>query len=183
MNSYSSPAACGGEIEFIKLSAGKPGILSAILRASYADLLRTDPEWESEAENWDQYDRDAFAQPGTVGACLFLTRAGGRIAGFASWDPRKGPEYGIVGHNCILPEFRGRGLGKIQIMEILSRFEKLSIRNAKATTLDHPFFAPAQSMYRSCGFRETSRIPWDRDTSRSLIQYERVISPRQLCPE
>jgi GNAT superfamily N-acetyltransferase len=164
-------------VEFAGLHDERPGILSALLRASYADLLRTDPGWEPEAENWDQYDREAFAHPTTVGACVFLTVAGGRTAGFASWDPRRGPEYGIVGHNCILPEFRGRGLGKIQLMEILSRFMKLSIRNAKATTLDHPFFVPAQRMYRFCEFRETRRIPWDRDTGFSLIQFESVLHP------
>ena len=45
-----------------------------------------------------------------------LWRVGGRIAGFGSWDPRQAPDYGIIGHNCVLPEFRGEGLGKQQIL-------------------------------------------------------------------
>ena len=161
--------------DFIPLDGEKPGIITAILRASYADLLKLDPRWESEQVNWDEYDREVFAHPKTVGSCLFLTRSNGRIAGFGSWDPRQRPEYGIVGHNCILPEFRGKGLGRQQIQEILRRFQKLGIKTAKVSTNDHPFFVPAQRMYIACGFREVRRITWDRDPSRKTIEYEKEI--------
>lgn len=158
--------------EFTALADESPGTIAALLRASYAELLKLDPRWDAEPANWDEYDRQVFAYPTTVGACLFLTRLGTRIVGFGSWDPRQRPEYGIVGHNCILPEFRGKGLGQQQILEILRRFRALGIKTAKVSTCAHPFFLPAQRMYVACGFREVRRTPWDRDPTRNLIEYE-----------
>jgi GNAT superfamily N-acetyltransferase len=166
----------GMNAEFTTLTIERPGTIATLLRASYADLLRVDPRWESELANWDDYDREVFARPKTVGACLFLTRLDKRIVGFGSWDPRQRPAYGIVGHNCILPEFRGRGLGRQQIQEILLRFQRRGIKIAKTSTSDHPFFVPAQRMYSACGFREVRRFPWDRDLCQKLIEYEKEIS-------
>lgn len=85
------------------------------------------------------------------------------------------PAYAIVGHNCILPEFRGKGLGKQQIQEILRRFQTLGIKTARVLTNDHPFFLPAQRMYGAIGFRELRRIPWDRDPNQKMIEYEKEI--------
>ncbi len=161
--------------EFTAIKDERPGTLSALLEASYADLLTRDPRWESERANWDAYDYEVFAHPETVGACLFLSWHRGRIAGFGSWDPRQRPEYGIVGHNCILPEFRGKGLGTQQIQEILRRFRMLGIKTAKVLTHDHPFFVSAQKMYAACGFREVRRTPWGRDPSQKVIEYEKEI--------
>jgi len=113
--------------------------------------------------------------PTPWGACVFLTGLDGLIVGFASWDPRQRPRYGIVGHNCILPEFQGRGFGREQIQEVLRRFRGLGIQTARATTCDHPFFAPAHRMYQACGFREVRRMPWDRDPGRIVTGYEKQI--------
>lgn len=98
------------------------------------------------------------------------------MSGFGSYDPRGKPEYGVIGHNCILPEFRGKGLGKQQIQEIFRRFQTIGIRTAKVSTNDHPFFVPAQWMYTASGFREVRRIPWDRNPRLSLIEYEKEIA-------
>jgi GNAT superfamily N-acetyltransferase len=154
----------------------KPGIIASLLGQAYADLVKSDPSlWEPEQENWEQYDREVFGQPISVGACVFLTRLDGRVVGFGSWDPRQRPYLGIIGHNCVLPEFRGRGLGKRQIQEILRRFREMAIETAKASTSDHPFFVPAQRMYATCGFREVRRILWDRDPKQRVIEYEKRI--------
>ena len=100
-------------LEFITPLDQKPGAIATLLRQAYAALVKSDPSlWEPEQANWEQYDCEVFGQPASVGACIFLTRLDGRIVGFGSWDPRQRPCFGIVGHNCILPEFRGRGLGK-----------------------------------------------------------------------
>jgi GNAT superfamily N-acetyltransferase len=163
------------DAEFAALGDEKPGTIAGLLRASYADLFKLDPRWEPEGANWDEYDREVFAHPGTVGACLFLTRLGGRVVGFASWDPRQRPACGVIGHNCILPQFRGRGLGRRQIEEVLDRFEGLRIQTARVSTNAHPFFIPAQRMYAACGFREVRRLPWDRDPSLTIIEYEKDI--------
>lgn len=164
-------------VEFTPITGEKPGLIAGLLGESYAELLKSDPLWESEIVNWEQYDHDVFAYPDTVGNSLFVTRLSGRIVGFASWDPRQRPEYGIVGHNCVLPEYRGRGLGKIQVAEVLRRFQSLAIKTAKVSTNDLPFFIPAQRMYAACGFREVRRIPWAGDPSTMLIEYEKALSP------
>lgn len=165
-------------LEFAEPAGATPGVIASLLKRSYADLVAREPAlWKGEETRWEQYDCEVFRQPDTVGACVFLTGLDGLIVGFASWDPRQGPRYGIVGHNCILPEFQGRGFGREQIREVLRRFQSLGIQTARATTCDHPFFAPAHRMYQACGFREVRRIPWDRDPGRMIIEYERRIDP------
>ena len=149
------------------------GIIDWLLNESYATLVETDTDlWNTEKENWKQFDRDVFENPDSVGSCAFLSWYGKDVVGFSSFDPRQRPIYGIIGHNCILPEFRGRGFGRQQIHENLRRFEQMNIRRAKVSTNDHPFFVPAQQMYIACGFREVARIPWDRDPQQNMIHYE-----------
>ena len=161
-------------IKFTTPLAGQRGIIASLLRQAYAELLKNNLLlWEPEQRNWEWYDDAVFEQPQTVGACLFLTLLNSRIVGFASWDPRQRPSFGIIGHNCILPEFRGQGLGKRQIQEILRRFSEQQFEMAKVSTNDHPFFVPAQRMYTACGFREVRRIPWERDPQQKIIEYEK----------
>ena len=163
-------------VEFTTPLDEKRGIIASLLRLAYAELVKIDPAlWESEQSRWTQYDDEVFGQPRTVGACVFLTRVDGRIVGFGSWDPRQEPRFGIIGHNCILPEFRGRGLGRQQIKEILRRFCEMRIETAKVSTRDHPFFVPAQRMYEACGFREVRRIPSGCDPRQKTIEYEKEI--------
>ncbi|BBO86193.1 hypothetical protein DSCO28_67590 [Desulfosarcina ovata subsp. sediminis] len=49
------------------------------------------------------------------------------------------------------------------------------IQTAKVTTNDNPFFVPAQRMYKSSGFHEISREPWERDRTQSLIHYQKRV--------
>jgi GNAT superfamily N-acetyltransferase len=163
------------DVEFAPLGDADPGTIAALLRASYARLLELDCRWTLEQANWDEYDRTVFAHPESVGACLFLTRFCGHIVGFGSWDPRPKPAYAIIGHNCILPEYRGRGLGRQQVQEILRRFRDLGVQTARVTTHAHPFFLRAQRMYLACGFREVRRIPWEKEPDQALIEYEKGI--------
>jgi GNAT superfamily N-acetyltransferase len=163
-------------LEFATILDETPGLIASLLNRSYADLAASEPSlWRGEQDRWEQYDRDVFEQPATVGASLFVTRLNGSIIGFASWDPRHRPRLGIVGHDCILPEFRGRGYGREQIKEVLRRFRGMGIQTACATTCDHPFFVPAQHMYEACGFHEVRRIPSDRNSCFVVIEYERRI--------
>ena len=154
----------------------KPGIIANLLKESYAELVSSDFEtWGPEQQNWGQFDQDVFAFPDTIGECVFLSWSGDQLVGFGSYDPRQKPELGIIGHNCVLPEFRRNGFGKQQIVEILRRFEAIGIQKAKVSTNDHPFFKPAQRMYISCGFKETMRVPWNRNPNLRLIEYEKKI--------
>ncbi|MCG2659663.1 MAG: GNAT family N-acetyltransferase [Kiritimatiellae bacterium] len=158
----------------------EPGIVAWLLKQSYAELVASDPKhWELELENWEQSDHSVFENPRTVGACTFLSWANTDLVGLFCFDPRPKPAYGVIGHNCILPQFRGQGFGKQQILEILRRFRETGIRQAKVSTNDHPFFVPARRMYTTCVFREVKRVPWDCDPKQNMIHYEMEIGPRQ----
>ena len=165
------------KIEFTTALDQKAGIIVDLLKRSYTKLLSSVPQyWSQEIANWEEFDRDVFQFPDTVGACTFLTWCDGRLVGLGSYDNRPRPHWGIIGHNCILPEFRGRGIGKQQIWEILHRFNTMKIILAKVSTNDHPFFIPAQRMYQALGFRETRRVPWERNPEINVVEYE-----KRLC--
>lgn len=151
----------------------KSGLIASLLRRSYAALVEAEPErWERVVPKWEEFDREIFEHPDTIGSCVFLSWVDAELVGVGSYDPRQKPAFGIVGHNCILPEFRGRGYGQEQVQEILRRFRELGIRKAQVTTGAHPFFLPARRTYAACGFRETARRPWDVDPAQAVIDYE-----------
>ncbi len=132
-----------------------PGALAAMLAECYAPLLADVPEEMSLQlrSNWLGFDRAVHESPATVGACGFVTIVEDEPVGFASWDPRGWPEVGRVGHNCVRPQYQGRGHGRRQIVQVLERFRAQGFARVEARTDEHPFFAPARRMYEGCGFR------------------------------
>ncbi len=160
-------------ILFTPFAGHKPGIIVSLLSQSYAAYLALDPQaagaWPAD---WAVYDQDVFRFPDTVGACGFVTCLRGQAIGFASWDPRRFPEYGVIGHNCILPAFQGSGYGTAQIHRVLDFLRGRGFRQARVTTGDHPFFGPAQRMYEACGFQEVGRGCRDPRTTLPMIDYE-----------
>jgi GNAT superfamily N-acetyltransferase len=160
-------------VKFTSPHIQKPGTIAEILKICYSELVSSDPDlWQDEAEGWDRFDTDIFEDPEGIGDCTFLSWLNDKLVGFASYDPRQWPELGIIGHNAILPKFQGNGFGKQQIAEILRRFIKMGFKKAKVSTLDHPFFVPAQKMYVSCGFHVKRWIPWEGCQKYRLIEYE-----------
>lgn len=151
----------------------KEGLLASFLHQCYAKLLSDEPLcWQPEEEKWKQFDRDVFNNPGTIGQCVFITCLDEVEIGFASFDPRQRPDFGIIGHNCISPCFQKHGFGKRQVLEILERFRQMGIKRAKVVTSDHPFFLPARKMYLACGFHETRRWIGGPDLMHELVEYE-----------
>ena len=145
----------------------KPGIIFRLLCASYAEILDQDLK-----DQFRRFDREVFEHSDTVGACTFITTLDSEIVGMASFNPRKAPELGIIGHNCILPEHQRKGYGKQQIVEVIRRLRSRDIRLVVVSTSEHPFFEPARKMYLSCGFIESER---KREHSQDLyrkIHYE-----------
>lgn len=149
-----------------------PGTILHLLRTAYAGMLHYDPDsvrrWEP---GWKEYDAEIFKYPDTVGSAGLISYAGPDMVGFASWDPRQWPT-GIIGHNCVLPEFRRKGYGKQQILEIARRFRVGRFTKAIVSTSDHPFFMPARRMYASCGFREVRRFAGEEGAPIQMIEFE-----------
>ncbi|MGD8561049.1 MAG: GNAT family N-acetyltransferase [Desulfarculaceae bacterium] len=164
------------ELGFTSPLQQERGTIARVLNQSYAGLVQAEPDlWEPEKKNWEEFDQEVFDSPQTVGACTFLSWCGQDIAGLFSFDPRLRPTYGVIGHNCILPEYRNQGFGKQQIAEILAHFRRLGISQARVSTNDHPFFVPAQRMYTACGFTQIKRLPWDRDPRLNMIHYQKAL--------
>jgi hypothetical protein len=105
-------------LKFEPITKYEKGVVFSLLSQSWAEL------WNDELEKKiKQYDKEIFENPDTVGACVFISTLNGKAIGMTSWDPRQGPEVGIIGYNCILHEYQGQGIGKAQIKEILRRFK------------------------------------------------------------
>lgn len=153
------------------------GTIVALLVQSYQGTHSFAPWLSRLREEWKEYDDQIFDHPKTVGTAGFVSYRRRSIVGFATWDPRNHP-VAIVGHNCILPEFRKQGFGKMQMEEVLQRLRTLKFTKVCVTTGDHPFFLPARKMYLACGFRETRRTTPSLDRDSGTIEMERNLYPR-----
>ena len=154
-------------LTFNKIDKYEPGVIYSLLSRSYEEIL--DQQLQ---QQFQQFDKAVFENPDTVGACTFITSLGMDIIGMASYDPRQAPEHAIIGHNCVLPQYRKNGYGKKQILEIIKRLKLRNVSRILASTSEHPFFEPAQKIYLSCGFTELERKkrqPQDQDKT---IYYE-----------
>jgi GNAT superfamily N-acetyltransferase len=161
------------ELRFTPPHIEKPGSIFMMLKTCYANLVASNPDlWGNETEGWERFDADVYEDPDGIGDCTFLSWIDDKLIGFASFDPRQWPAMGIIGHNAILPEYQRHGFGKQQIEEILQRFQKMGFKKVKVSTLDHPFFIPAQKMYVSCGFCMKRWVPWEGCPKFRLIDYE-----------
>jgi len=145
----------------------------SLLARSYEEFISANPAFREQwLGDWTRYDEEVFSNPDTVGAAGFVTVVSGTPIGFGSYDPRQGPEWGIVGHNCILPEWRNKGYGRRQVGRILDIFRERGFKKAMVSTCDHPFFVPAQRMYLACGFVETGRRLNEQTPEHRIIEYE-----------
>lgn len=141
------------KIEVKGINDFTPGLIQSMIKKSYAaffDYFPAEKEWLY--AHWEQEDLAAFENK-HIGNCVAFTCIDGQPVGYFSWDPRKFP-VGIVGQNCILPEFRGNGYGSKQIEWIINHFRAENFMEIQVTTGDHEFFVRAQKMYKKCGFLE-----------------------------
>ncbi len=148
----------------------EPGTFYTILAQCYADILDV-----TLSSSLRQFDHEIFASPDTVGACASISSIDDTIIGFFSYDPRQGPQIGLVGHNGILPSFRKQGFGTHQILEILRLFTVRGFARVRVTTSEHPFFLPARRMYEKCGFRVSGIAPATNASLYGTVQYEKSL--------
>ncbi|MFO7448294.1 MAG: GNAT family N-acetyltransferase [Ignavibacteriaceae bacterium] len=160
-------------IEFKKLAEFERGTLYHLLCESYSELLKAFPDHTEEyKQSWKTEDDNTFNYPDTIGKCVLVSVLNNEPIGFVSWDPRNIPEEGIIGQNCILPAFRGKGYGKKQIEKVIEIFQSASTRVIKVTTADLPFFMPAQKTYLSCNFKINKHINTEAFGGLQLIEFE-----------
>jgi len=165
-------------ITFSAMTVERRGLLADLLHASYAPLVADESGyWSEVTRKFTDFDDEVFNNLETVGRCVLLTKWDEAVVGFASFDPRSCPDHGVVGHNCVLPAYQRQGVGRRQIKEILSRFERMGARKAVVSTDGHPFFLPARRTYESCGFRESRRYAGGPDPRYSMIQLVKDLAP------
>ncbi|MBN2181833.1 MAG: GNAT family N-acetyltransferase [Sedimentisphaerales bacterium] len=154
-------------LKFNDTSEYKSGAICSLLAESYAEIID-----QKLKEQFLQFDREVFEKPETVGACTFIAALGADVIGMASYDPRRAPELGIIGHNCILPKYRRKGYGRQQILEIIRRLKAIGVRLVAVSTSEHSFFMPARKMYLSCGFSELEKRQKNPHDVYERIYYE-----------
>jgi GNAT superfamily N-acetyltransferase len=176
----------GLPLEFAPYQSQRRGLIAEILACCYAPLLAELPAATAARlrDDWTGYDAAVHAEPETIGGAGLFSLLRGRVIGFASWDPRGWPDVGQVGHNCVLPEHQGRGVGRRQIEEVLALFRRRGFARARVRTDEHPFFEPARRMYRRCGFELAGREPGVLLAGSQMLVYERPIAEAAgLAPE
>lgn len=167
---------------FKPLRSESPGTIYRLLSASYGSFLGENPRHrETWQLNWREYDADVSSGPATAAECGFFSYAGDELVGFASYDPRGGPAKAVIGHNCILPGFRGKGYGRRQLRELLRILKQRGFKKAVVTTGGHEFFASAIRMYKSCGFKETgnSRVDAGNGSRTKELEYDLTLNIRR----
>lgn len=148
-------------IDFKTIDNFKPGLIQSILKNSYARFIDCFPnDKEKFYKQWEQEDSDAFNNPQTIGKYLCYVYLKDLPIGYCSWDDRQNP-IGIIGQNCILPEYQRQGYGRKQIELIIKIFKDKKFNEIRVITGEHEFFIPAQRIYEKCGFKERQRINGD----------------------
>jgi GNAT superfamily N-acetyltransferase len=139
----------------------KPGLILQIIKASYQDLIGYFPDEKQRLySQWEKEDMDAFNNPDTIGKHVLFTCIKNKPIGYFSWDDRQ-YTIGIIGQNCVLPNYQGKGYGKKQIEVIIRLFQENKFKEITTITGDHQFFLSSQKMYIGCGFSEQKKIKGD----------------------
>ncbi len=132
------------------------GTIKFLLEASYKPFHLEFPEYMDEnMKSFFECDSFFYDNPEIAEKCSFISEYEHKVVGMCCWDPRNFP-VAIIGHNCILPEFRRLGLGKEQMRVALRILKEKGFKMVRVSTSLMEFFIPAQKMYTGVGFEETN---------------------------
>lgn len=137
------------EIEFKKISDFDRGILYQLLFDAYSFDTRCAECWNVD---WKEFDDFFYDNLEIADRCGFITTLEGKPIGHISWDPRNVPEYVEIGHNCIAAKYKGKGYGKKQLQEAISRISTNKELN-KIIVGTNSKLAAAPGNYESVGFK------------------------------
>jgi ribosomal protein S18 acetylase RimI-like enzyme len=126
-----------------------PGTLAGMLTAAYA---ANEEITAANREDWRVFDAFVYEHLAVMENCGFVSMLGSEPVGFVTWDPRGLPDEVKIGHNCILPAYRGRGLGREQLGAALERIRARRPACVTVITGSTPFYLPARRMYEALGF-------------------------------
>lgn len=145
-------------IEYMKISDFPKGTLYNQLVDAYSFNQCCKEHWN---DVWLEYDNFFYHNKNIADTCGFITVADGSVVGHITWDPRNIPDYAIIGHNCILSKYKGKGLGKAQLTEAIRRIKEYDVKKIIVTTNEITF--AAQKNYESVGFQKI-KVRENRET-------------------
>jgi GNAT superfamily N-acetyltransferase len=151
-----------------KFSEHEKGVLFNMLMDAYSSSSKLVENYKND---WEEFDAFVFNNLKIMDNNGFISYEGSRPIGFMSWDSRQLPDQVEIGHNCIIGEFKGRGLGKMQLAVGLERIQTLGPRRVLVTTGAAEFFESARGMYEALGFVRSTRQPRS-----DLVDYELVMA-------
>jgi len=155
-------------IEFKRISEFPKGTLYMQLTDAYSFDPGCAQHWK---EDWLQYDDFIYSDEEIAASCGLVTVLDGKAIGHITWDPRNLPEYVIIGHNCILSEYKGKGYGKQQLLEAIRRIRECGAKKVIVTT--NGMFLPARKNYESAGFFKTGeRVNNETPFAGKYLDYE-----------
>lgn len=136
------------DIVFKKITEFPRGSLASLLKDGYS----FEPKFERDFhKQWQEFDDFFYDNPRIAEFSGFMTVLDEKPIGFVSWNPSRLPEFTEVGHNCILPEYKGKGYGKRQMQEAVRRMTAQGPK--KIVVWTNELLVPAQHTYESAGFQ------------------------------
>ena len=136
-----------GMIEFRKISDFPKGTLYDILIDAYSFDERNRQIWD---KNWKETDDFFYSHPEIADEYGLVTCLDGEAIGFVTWDPRHRPDYVEIEHNGIRGKYKGRGYGRLQLLEALRRIREYEGLKRIIVCTNSNLIAPKN--YESVGF-------------------------------
>lgn len=156
------------DLTFRQFSLQTRGVLYEMLLDAYQGSFELVDGYK---KSWQEFDNFVFENLGMMDKNGFVMTRSGKPIGFSSWDPRKLPESVEIGHNCIIKEFQGLGLGKVQLGETLRQIKERRPQRIFVKTGNTPFFLPARKMYQSSRFEMVSITKRNDSIVPEVVEY------------
>lgn len=84
---------------------------------------------------------------------VYVTELNGKAVGFFTYTLDKTTKIGTVGENGIHPDYRGQGIGSMQLKQVLQILRANGMKYAEVATGLNEGHLPARRMYEKAGFR------------------------------
>jgi len=157
------------KLEFKNIRCFEKGTIYNILKEAYSFdekyyLADGETKWKHEA------DAFFFDNLHIADTCVFITTLNNEPIGVVMWDPRDLPEFATIGHNGIVPKYKGKSFGKIQMKEAIKRIKDAGAQKILVST--NADLMPAMKNYESVGFKEVACKPSEYKNFADDVYYE-----------
>lgn len=98
---------------------------------------------------------------------LWVLEENGDLIGFATFELRPAANMGVIANNGVVPEHRGRGLGRPMYRHVLQHFRNQGLRFAFVDTGLDDAHSAARRAYEAVGFdRQVPMVDYWQDLSK-----------------